>query len=209
MFLLCPLSAASSRPSLPPSSGAHLLLQALLARWRSQQLWLLWLRAAEQTASAKTLWEHRETPAATVWFSTAATRGRQTPYNSCKRLHPCCSGGQRWSQYIGVILRWYVGHSAINVPERDFSHTLICSAFFRCPLHCSSSKRTSFTRWSSSPERLLLTSSPHSSRKWLRAILAQQPSTLQFTARGLWDQTSCQWSSVPGRAEWRYWTNRT
>lgn len=128
VFLLCPLSAASSRPSLPPSSGAHLLLQVLLARWRPQQLWLLWFCAAEQTASAKTLREHRETPAATVWFSAAATRGRQTPYNSCKRLHPCCSGGQRWSQYIGVILRWYVGHSGNKCPwERLFSHIyLLC-----------------------------------------------------------------------------------
>lgn len=38
MFLLRSLSAASARASLPPSRGAHLLLQALLAGRGPQQL---------------------------------------------------------------------------------------------------------------------------------------------------------------------------
>lgn len=74
----------------------------------------------------------------------------------------------------------------VSILQRLFSH----SASLRCPLHCSSSKRTSFAQWSPSSTRLLLTSSPHPSRKWLRSILAQRPSTLQFTAGGLWSQTS-------------------
>lgn len=95
VFLLRPLSATSAGASLPPSRGAHLLLQGLLAGRGPQQLWLLRLGAAEQTTPAQTLWDDRETPAATVRFPTAATRGHHPPYNSCKRLHSHCSGKQR------------------------------------------------------------------------------------------------------------------
>lgn len=124
LFLLRPLSATSPGASLPPSTGAHFLLEALLTGRRPQQLWLMWLCAAEQTTSASALWGHRETPAATMWFSTEASRGHQTPYNSCKRLHSSNSGKQRWSWCTDVILGCHLGQVAKNPvrSQRLFSH---------------------------------------------------------------------------------------
>lgn len=87
-------------------------------------------------------------------------------------------------------------------------NTFIVSAFLRGPLHCSRSKWSSFIQPPSSSKRLLLSSSTHSFREWLRSFLAQWPSTLQFTAGGLQYQTSRQWSPATRGAKWKWiWTN--
>lgn len=54
---------------------------------------------------------------------------------------------------------------------------------------------------SSSPQRLLLTSSSHSSRERLRPVLAERPPSLQFIAGGTWRRPCSRWSSGAGGPE--------
>uniref|UniRef100_A0A7N9AR15 Prickle homolog 3 n=1 Tax=Mastacembelus armatus TaxID=205130 RepID=A0A7N9AR15_9TELE len=56
--------------------------------------------------------------------------------------------------------------------SRHAQHNRHCGNSDKCPLHCSGSEWSSYIKWLSSSKRLLLTSSTHSSRKWLRSILA-------------------------------------
>uniref|UniRef100_A0A667ZSV1 Prickle planar cell polarity protein 3 n=1 Tax=Myripristis murdjan TaxID=586833 RepID=A0A667ZSV1_9TELE len=72
----------------------------------------------------------------------------------------------------------------------------------QCPLHYSSSKWSSLPQCSPLPPRLIPTPSPHSQRKRCWTFLAWRPATIQFTARGLWNQTSSGWSGV----KWIHWT---